>query len=272
LGFKPDYYEEALASPAEGLWFEVHAENYMVDGGARLAMLDALRDARPLSIHGVGLSLAGSERPNPQHLDKFRSLVDRSQPTLVSEHLAWSRHGETCFPDLLPFPRSREALMLIARNIDIVQNAIGRQLLVENPSLYLTLPGHELGETEFLAELARLTGCGLLIDVNNIFVSANNLGFDPHDYIDALALEPIGEIHLAGHSLDPKLGAELLIDSHDMPVSEPVWALFRYLLERSGPVPTLIERDGNLPAFAELMAERDRAAAELAAQAEPAHA
>lgn len=261
LGFKPCFFNEAIAWPAAGLWFEVHPENYMVDGGPRLALLRALREARPLSFHGVGLSLASAAEPDRTHLARLKRLVDEYRPMLVSEHLAWSREGTTCFPDLLPFPRTLEALLRIARNIDIVQHTLGRQILIENPSLYVQLEGHDFPETDFLRQLVRKTGCRLLIDVNNIAVSANNLGFDPYLYLDALPFDAIGEIHLAGHRPDPEHGDALLIDSHDAPVSEQVWAIYDELLERTGPVPTLIERDGNLPPFAELMAERDRAAA-----------
>jgi uncharacterized protein (UPF0276 family) len=261
LGFKPCHFDEALAEPAAGLWFEVHPENYMVDGGPRLAMLRALREARPLSFHGVGLSLAGTDEPDRAHLAWLKRLVDDYKPMFVSEHLAWSREGAICFPDLLPFPRTLEALLQIARNIDIVQHTLGRQILIENPSLYVTLDGHDFSETDFLRQLVKKTGCRLLIDVNNVAVSASNLGFDPYLYLDALPLDAIGEIHLAGHRPDPEHGDALLIDSHDAPVSEQVWALYDDLLDRTGPVPTLIERDGNLPPFAELMEERERAAA-----------
>ena len=220
LSFKPVHYEQAMACPAAGLWFEVHAENYMVDGGPRLGMLEALSERFPLSIHGVGLSLAGTEEPDREHLARLKRLVDRFEPFLLSEHLAWSRHGDVSFPDLLPFPRTNEALEIIARNIDITQSTLGRQILIENPSLYLQLEGHEWPEPLFLAELVKRTGCGLLIDVNNVFVSANNLGFNPISYLDALPRGEIGEIHLAGHSVDPLLGSALLIDSHDAPISE----------------------------------------------------
>ena len=260
IGFKPQYLDEALASPAAGLWFEVHPENYMVDGGPRLAMLRALREARPLSLHGVGLNLAGAAEPDGEHLGRLKRLSDDFRPFLVSEHLAWSNVGERHFPDLLPFPRTLEALLRICRNVDIVQHALGRQILIENPSLYLTLEGHDFSETDFLRQISKRTGCRLLIDVNNVWVSASNLGFSAYDYLDALPHDAIGEIHLAGHSPDPEHGPALLIDSHDAPVSDEVWAIYDYLLALTGPVPTLIERDGNLPAFAELMAERDRAA------------
>ncbi|MCF2515422.1 DUF692 domain-containing protein [Sphingomonas sp. G124] len=274
LGFKPVHYEQALACPAAGLWFEIHAENYMVDGGPRLAMLEALRASFPLSVHGVGLSLAGTARPDGEHLSKLKRLVDRFQPFLLSEHLAWSRHEEVSFPDLLPFPRTNEALETIGRNIDITQSALGRQILIENPSLYMQLEGHEWPESLFLAELVRRTGCGLLIDVNNVFVSANNLGFNPVSYLDALPRAEISEIHLAGHSEDPLLGGSLLIDSHDTPVSAEVWKLYDWLLAHRGTdrPPTLIERDDNIPEFDTLLIERDKAAAMMAGQREVANA
>ena len=266
LSFKPIHFEQAMACPAEGLWFEVHAENYMVAGGPRLAMLEALRKRFPLSIHGVGLSLAGTDEPDRQHLSRLTRLVDRFEPFLVSEHLAWSKHGDTSFPDLLPFPRTNEALEIIARNIDITQEMLGRPILIENPSLYLQLKGHEWPESLFLAELVKRTGCGLLIDVNNVFVSASNLGFNPISYLDALPRGVIGEIHLAGHAPDPLLGQSLLIDSHDAPIAEQVWELYDWLLAFCGKhrPPTLIERDDNLPKFEELLAERDRAACMMA--------
>lgn len=270
VGFKPEHFEEAVASPADGLWFEVHAENYMVDGGPRLAMLEALRAARPLSLHAVGLSLGGIEEPDREHLGRLRSLIDRFEPALVSEHLAWSRSDGACFPDLLPFPRTNELLGVISRNIDIAQDKLGRMISIENPSLYLNLSGHDWSETDFLSELVRRTGSGLLVDVNNIHVSATNLGFDPLNYIDALPAAAATEYHLAGHSIDPELGASLLIDSHDQPIAEVVWSLYGRLIERVGPRPTLIERDGNIPPFDELMVERDRAAAVLAREMEDA--
>ena len=266
LSFKPIHFEQAMTCPAEGLWFEVHAENYMVGGGARLAMLQDLRQRFPLSFHGVGLSLAGAEEPDRSHLARFKQLIDRFEPFLVSEHLAWSRHGKTSFPDLLPFPRTNEALEIIARNIDIAQETLGRQILLENPSLYLQLEGHEWPESLLMGELVKRTGCGLLIDVNNVFVSASNLGFNPISYLDALPRGAIGEIHLAGHSHDPLLGEALLIDSHDAPISEEVWQLYDWLLALCGKdhPPTLIERDENIPEFGDLLAERERAAGMMA--------
>ncbi|CCJ07587.1 Conserved uncharacterized protein [Methylocystis sp. SC2] len=272
IGFKPIHFEEAVACPAAGLWFEVHAENYMVAGGPRIAMLEALRAERPLSLHGVGLSLAGAEKINPEHLARLRDLVERVEPLLVSEHLAWSRVGETCLPDLLPAPRSNEALQCLARNIDQTQEALRRRILIENPSHYMPLPDHDWDEPAFLRELVRRTGCGLLVDVNNVWVSANNLGYSPRRYIDALPARDIEEIHIAGHRPDAVHGGALLIDSHDAPVAEPVWRLLGALLSRVGEVPVLLERDGDVPPFSNLLAERDRAAAYLADRGEFAHA
>jgi len=257
LGFKPQHYREALSSPAAGLWLEVHAENYMVPGGPRLAMLEKLRGSRELSLHGVGMSLAGCEEPDPEHLQALKHLVDRFEPALVSEHLAWSRLDGRCFPDLLPVPRTNEVLARCVSNIQRVQDALGRQILLENPTHYLSLRDHSWSETSFLSELARRSGCGLLIDVNNVAVGAHNTGFDATEWLAAIPAERVGEIHLAGHSLDAE--GSLLIDSHDEPVSELVWSLYRGLIERIGPRPTLIERDGNVPAFVELTRERERA-------------
>ncbi|WP_061780175.1 MNIO family bufferin maturase [Sphingomonas sanguinis] len=272
IGFKPEHLDGVLRSPAVGLWCEVHPENYMVAGGIRKRMLAAISEAHPLSMHGVGLSLASDEAPDVDHLARLKALVGTYQPFLVSEHLAWSRSGATCFPDLLPFPRTTQALYRIVDNIDRMQATLGRSVLIENPSLYLHLDGHEWSETDFLAELVVRSGCGLLVDVNNVHVSSNNLGYDPHVYLDALPSDAIGEIHLAGHTPDPGLGDALLIDSHDAPVVEAVWSLYRHLIDRIGARPTLIERDGNIPPFEELMAERDRAAKILAAARERHHA
>ena len=261
LGFKPQHFQEALAWPAADLWFEVHAENYMVAGGPRLAMLEALRRDRDLSLHGVGMSLAGAADPDPDHLAALKRLVDRFQPAAVSEHLAWSRLDGRCFPDLLPVPRTDEVLTRLAANIGRVQDVLQRPILIENPTHYLDLRGHQWSETSFLSELARRTGCGLLIDVNNVVVGAHNLGFDADAWLAAIPAHLIGEIHLAGHSLDAE--GTLLIDSHDEPVSELVWQIYERLTARIGARPTLIERDGNVPPFASLMAERDRAQAIL---------
>lgn len=259
LGLKAQHYEDALASRADGLWFEVHAENYMVDGGPRLAWLEAIRRDTPLSLHGVGLSLAADARPDRAHLLRLKTLADRYDPFVVSEHLAWSSRGGHYRPDLLPFPRTRRMLDRVCDNVSEAQDVLGRRLLIENPSHYLSLRGHEMSEPGFLAEMAARTGCGLLLDVANVRLSASNLGFSAVEWLDAIPGAAVGEIHLAGSTPDPEWGEALLIDSHAEPVSEPVWALYAHVLARIGARPTLIERDDALPAFEALMAERDRA-------------
>jgi uncharacterized protein (UPF0276 family) len=232
----------------------------MVGGGPRLAMLDRLRERAPISVHGVGLSLASACRPDAEHLSRLCRLCERVEPFLVSEHLAWSRLGDVCFPDLLPFPRSSAALRCVAENVSIVQEALGRPILIENPALYLTFDGHEWSEVDFLGELARRTGCGLLLDVNNVLVSSTNLQFDAVGYLLQFPADEVAEIHLAGHCQDSQGAQRLLIDSHDAPVAESVWALCETFLRRLDvPPPILIERDDNLPPFSELMEERSRA-------------
>ena len=253
LGLKAEHYAQALACNAEGLWYEVHPENYMV-GGPRLAWLQRMAERHPLSLHGVALSLAADAEPDATHLRRLRTLIDQVKPALVSEHLAWSTWRGQYYPDLLPFPRSREALTRISDNILRTQDALGRSIALENPSHYLQLQGHDWDEIDFLDELVRRTGCTLLLDVNNVHVSAHNLGFDAAAYLDRFPAQAISEVHLAGHAHDAQ--GVLLIDSHDAAIAEPVWALFRRLIARIGPRPTLIERDGNLPAFDDLLAER----------------
>ncbi len=261
VGLKPEHAGHARACARPGVWFEVHAENYFVQGGPRLAGLLAVRDRHPVSLHGVGMSLASDRPPTPAHLAQWRELIGRVQPVLVSEHLAWSAWRGACLPDLLPLVRTRHSLQRISANIGRAQDVLGRSLAIENPSHYLHLEGHEFSEMDFLDELARRTGCGLLVDVNNVFVSAVNLGLDAGALIDAFPAALVREVHLAGHSADPVHGERLLIDSHDAPVSEAVLALYRRLVRRIGARPTLIERDARLPPFADLMAECDRAAA-----------
>jgi uncharacterized protein len=263
LGLKPQHYVEALHAVADGLWFEVHPENYMVAGGPRLGWLQAIRPQHPVALHGVALSLAADAEPDRVHLARLAALAHRLEPWLVSEHLAWSAWRGAYYPDLLPFPRTAESLARIAANVGRVQEALDRPIAIENPSHYLRLEDHELDEIDFLSELARRTGCGLLLDVNNVYVSARNLGASAEAYVDAFPGELIWEVHLAGHAPDPALGPALLVDSHDAPVAPEVWALYERLIARVGPRPTLIERDGNLPAFSALMAERSRADALL---------
>ncbi len=268
IGLKPEHFDEALGADAAGLWFEVHAENYMVDGGPRRAWLEKVRGSHPLSLHGVSLSLAGPDPVDAAALARFAALVHELQPALVSEHLAWSRLGGSYFPDLLPFPRSGEALQVVCDNISRVQDAIGRSIAIENPSHYVRLEGHELGEIEFLAEAARRTGCSLLLDINNVFVSAANTGASAEAYLDAFPARLVSELHLAGHRPDAVHGDALLIDSHDSPVAAAVWRLFERFIDRAGPRPTLIERDAELPSFGVLMTEREMAQRRLLAVAD----
>jgi hypothetical protein len=263
LSLKPEHYEQAHACSADGLWLEVHPENYMVAGGPRLAWLETIRARHAISLHGVALSLAADAEPDTGHLHRLAELIKRFEPALVSEHLAWSTWQGAYHPDLLPFPRTAQALARIAANVSRAQDVLQRTIAVENPSHYLQIEGHEFGEIEFLTELARRTGCSLLLDVNNVHVSANNIGFDAQAYLAAFPAAPISEIHLAGHTQDPTHGAALLIDSHDAPVDAAVWALYERLIARIGRRPTLIERDGNLPVFDELLAERAHAHAAL---------
>ena len=263
LGLKPQHYDAALACPADGLWFEVHPENYMVDGGPRLKWLDAIRARHAISLHGVALSLAADAEPDATHLARLAALAQRIEPQLISEHLAWSTWRGAYHPDLLPFPRTHEALARIAENISRTQDVLQRRIAIENPSHYLKIDGHDWNEIDFLTELTRRAGCGLLLDVNNVYVSARNLAFSSEDYLDQFPANAVMEIHLAGHTRDPQLGEALLVDSHDAPIAPPVWALYERLIARIGARPTLIERDDNVPAFEVLLAEREHAAALL---------
>jgi uncharacterized protein (UPF0276 family) len=241
----------------------------MVDGGPRLAWLEALRAKHALSFHGVGASLGGPDPFDVDHLDALKQLIARYEPASVSEHVSWSAAGGRYFADLFPLPRTDEALCWLADRIDAFQIALGRTIIIENPSVYLPLKS-EMDEPDFLVELCHRTGCGLLLDVNNVFVSANNTGFDARAYIDAIPGHLIGEIHLAGHEADARRGAALLIDTHGAPVAETVWALYERLIRRVGSRPTLIERDANIPPFEMLMAERTRADAALRLELEVA--
>ena len=265
LGLKPQHYDAALACPAQGLWFEVHPENYMVAGGPRLAWLEAIRARHAISLHGVALSLAADAEPDPGHLARLAELARRIEPALISEHLAWSTWRGAYHPDLLPFPRTGEALARVADNVFRTQDVLRRRIAIENPSHYLKIDGHACDEIDFLAELAHRTGCGLLLDVNNVYVSARNLGYSAEAYIDAFPGNLVMEIHLAGHTPDPSLGEALLIDSHDAPVAPEVWTLYERLVRRIGARPTLIERDDKLPDFATLLSERQQADAFLRA-------
>ena len=255
VGLKSEHYRTVLETRPDLGWFEVHPENYMLEGGPPLRYLEAVRADYPLSMHGVGMSLGSSDPPPRSHLDRLRGLVDRFEPFAVSEHLSWSRIGDRFLADLLPVPMTCEALDVMAVNVARAQDHLRRRILIENPSTYLRFDREEIPEPEFLAELARRTGCGLLLDVNNLFVCASNHAFDPCAWLDAFALEAVEEIHLAGHVVDDADGHPIRVDDHGSPVIGEVWALYREVIGRGGPVPTLIERDANLPPFDELLAE-----------------
>ena len=270
VGLKLEHAPTILETAPDVGWFEVHPENYMVAGGPRHAALTAIRERYPLSLHGVGLSLGSDAPPDPDHLRALRELVDRYAPASVSEHLAWSAHGDLYFGDLLPVPLTTEALDRVCANIERTQDALGRTILVENPTHYLRDSGGAVPEVEFLATAAARTGCGLLVDVNNIQISAANVGYDPVAYLDALPGERIGEVHLAGYEVDDAEPDDpLLIDSHSRPVQADVWQLFRRLVARVGALPTLVEWDNDVPAWPTLHAEMHKAEVILEAYAPP---
>lgn len=255
-GFKPEHFAAIIAEPQPVGFFEVHAENYMGAGGPPHAQLGKLREDYGLSIHGVGLSIGSMQPLDRDHLARLKTVCDRYQPESFSEHLAWSTHDGVFLSDLLPLPYTQETLFRVGEHIDAVQETLGRQMLLENPATYLLFAESTLEETDFLAEIARRTGCGLLLDVNNVFVAAINHNLDPRDYIARFPLEAVREIHLSGHSETvDDLGAPLLIDSHDTPVKDPVWALYETVLGRIGPVASLIEWDNDVPAWPLLRGE-----------------
>jgi uncharacterized protein len=257
---KHEHLQAILAEGKRDRFFEVHAENYMGAGGPPHAALSKIRLDYPLSLHGVCMSIGGPQPLDKGHLQRFKALVDRYEPALVSEHLAWSTHGTTYFNDLLPLPYTAATLARVADHIDQVQEAVGRRLMLENPSTYLIFPESTMGETSFIAELVRHTGCGLLLDINNVFVSAANHGFAALNYLADFPLEHVGELHLAGHAQQADDEGELLlIDSHDRPVTDAVWKLFDVVISQCGPIPTLIEWDSDLPDWAGLKAEADAA-------------
>jgi len=256
IGLRSPHVSEIAATRPEIGFLEVHAENYMADTPALDRLLELRRDY-PVSLHGVALSLGSAEALDRGHLGRFKALIERVEPVLVSEHLAWSAIGGAYLNDLLPLPYTEASLDLFCRNVEEAQEGLGRRLLIENPSSYLRYRYSPIPEAEFIAAVARRTGCGILCDVNNIYVSARNFGFDPIAYLEALPIEAIGEIHLAGH-----LAAEdvdILIDDHGSRVAKPVWELHAKALRRFGPVPTLIEWDANLPALGVLLDEAHHA-------------
>ncbi|MHC8385863.1 MNIO family bufferin maturase [Pseudomonas sp. LB3P14] len=256
LGLKTEHFREVLGSQPDIGFFEVHAENYMVAGGPFHHYLGLIHEQYPLSLHGVGLSIGGEGPLDVQHLQRLANLIERYQPHAFSEHLAWSSHGPVFLNDLLPLAYDTPTLNRVCEHIDQVQNTLKRPMLLENPATYLEFQRSTLDEADFISEVIRRTGCGLLLDVNNVYVSSINHRRDPLAYIDALPLHAVGEIHLAGFAEDTDtLGDRLLIDDHGAPIDNAVWALYLRVLERVGPMATLIERDNQLPAFTVLHAE-----------------
>ena len=258
VGLKPEYFPDIESLAPGDTWFEVHPENYMIAGGPRLEGLLAAAARFPISLHGVSASLGGPTLTPDAHLDALRRLINLVNPAAVSEHAVWSRTNAQYYADLLPLPRTTEALANLVDGIDHFQNGIGRRILIENPSSYVSIRS-EMDEPEFLVEVATRSGCGLLLDVNNLYISARNCGIDARAYIEAIPADLVGEIHVAGHSPDERFGEALLIDSHAAPIAAPVWRLLETALGHLGATPVLIERDADLPPFAELMRERDYA-------------
>jgi len=255
-GLKAEHVEEILSAEADIGFFEVHAENYMDAGGVPHRQLTDIRDKYPLSLHGVGLSIGGEDPLNMDHLQRLAALNKRYQPGLFSEHLAWSSHDGAYLNDLLPVPYDQATLDRVCNHIDQVQEVVGRQMLLENPSTYVAFEQSTMSEIDFIKAIARRTGCGLLLDVNNIYVSATNHEFSPDDYLDNFPVEHVGEVHLAGHAPDEdEAGRPLLIDAHDRKVADAVWVLFERLIAKAGPLPTLIEWDDDIPVWPVLMQE-----------------
>ena len=253
---KHEHLPSILADEIKRGFFEVHAENYMGAGGPPHQALARIRRDYPVSLHGVCMSIGGPQPLDKTHLGRFKALVDRYEPALVSEHLAWSTHNSTYFNDLLPLPYTPATLARVADHIDQVQETIGRPILLENPSTYVVFPQSTMSETDFIRKLVQRTGCGLLLDVNNVFVSATNHGSSALSYLTNFPLEHVGEIHLAGHAVQADdEGDMLLIDSHDGPVADAVWKLYEIVIAQCGPIPTLVEWDSAIPEWPILRAE-----------------
>lgn len=263
IGLRAEHYADLLETLPAIAWLEVHSENYFGAGGKPLFFLESIRAHYPLSLHGVGLSIGSTDPLNAAHLAKLKDLIRRFEPTLVSEHLSWGSVGGRYVNDLLPLPYTEEALRHMVERVSQVQDYLGRQILIENISSYLQYEASSIPEWEFLAELARRAGCGLLLDVNNIYVSARNHGFDAGIYLQAIPADRIQEIHLAGFTVNRFEDGEILIDTHNRPVSQAVWELYRKGVQRCGPMPTLIEWDTDLPPLAVLLEEARRADAIL---------
>ncbi len=261
VGFKHDHVDAILENSGDVSFLEVHAENYMGDGGHPHRILERVRQDFPISLHGVCMSIGGPNPISEDHLSRFKALVDRYQPAMVSEHLAWSTHDDIFMNDLLPLPYTEQTLEHVCSHVGHMQDVIGRQIFLENPATYVLFEDSTISETEFLRSIVNRTGCGLLLDINNVFVSATNHKFSALEYLDAFPTEHVGEIHLAGHTVqEDDEGAPLLIDSHDRPVSDPVWDLYEDVIEQAGPIPTLVEWDSDLPEWPVLRSEAGNAA------------
>ncbi len=260
VGYKPQHFPDIMRDPGSVSWLEIHAENYMGEGGRTLAQLRILAENTPISLHGVGLSIGGEGRLDADHLGRLAKLAQWLAPAAFSEHLAWSTHEGAYLNDLLPLAYTDTTLARVVDHIDELQNAIGRKMLLENPSSYLAFAESTWSEPDFLQEVTRRTGCGLLLDVNNVFISATNLDFTPQAYIDAFPHEQVHEIHLGGHAEDvDDKGRPLLIDDHGHKVTGAVWALYEYTIRIAGPRPTLIEWDADIPDWPVLESEAARA-------------
>ena len=259
VGLKSEHLLEVIHNKPDLAFFEVHAENYMTAGGNHMRFLDAVAETYPLSIHGVGMSLGSAEGIDCDHLSKFKQVVERYQPWLVSEHLAWSVQGGHYLNDLLPLPLNEATLGVVADNIAKMQDAIGRRILVENPSTYVSFLATDIPEPEYLSRLAERTGCGILLDVNNVYVSAKNNSFNAGEYLAKIPADIVGEIHLAGHVVKDVDGAEIRIDDHGRAVADDVWLLYEQTVERIGVCPTLVEWDSTVPALSVLVSEAHQA-------------
>lgn len=265
VGYKPQHFDQILAAAGPVEWLEIHAENYMGAGGRPLAQLRHLAERFAISVHGVGLSIGGEGPLDTAHLLRLKHLCDWLNPASFSEHLAWSTHDGSYLNDLLPLPYTAATISRVCDHIDRVQSVLGRRMLLENPSTYVAFAETTMPEVDFLAEIARRTGCGLLLDVNNVYVSATNQAYDPLDYIRTFPLHAVGEIHLGGHDIDADdHGQRLLIDSHGAAVVDPVWQLYAQTIALAGPKPTLIEWDNDVPDWPVLCAEAGLAAQILA--------
>lgn len=260
IGLKAQHYEEILRERPALDWFEVHPENYMGDGGLPHKYLTDIAKQYPLSMHGVGLSLGSADGINDEHLNALKQVVDRYQPAQVSEHLSWSHWNKTFLNDLLPLPYNKESIAVVVRNIHRVQDRLQRTILIENPSAYLGFTQSTMSETDFLHEVVKQTDCGLLLDINNVYVSANNQNYSTKDYINNYPLHAVGEIHLAGHAQETIENQTVLIDDHGSPVIDEVWELFSSTLHQlNHQVPVLIEWDTDIPSLDILLAEANKA-------------